>query len=78
MKITLPEHFNLALNLKRAITNGAALVLFMSLMQITDPVALGAGFVFGLLGGSANDIIGWLGNREAIVAHNQKPEEDGE
>lgn len=78
MKITLPDHFNLLINLKRAFTNGTALVLFMTLMQITDPKALGAGFVFGLLGGSANDIISWLGNREAIVAHNEKPEKDGE
>lgn len=74
----LPEHFNLKVNAKRAITNGIALLLFMNLMQITDPIALCAGFVFGLLGGSANDIIGWLGNRDAIVAHNSKPEEDGE
>jgi hypothetical protein len=68
MNIKLPEHFNLSTNLKRAISNGAASVVFLSIMSITDPVTLGAGFVFGLFGGSTLDIVGWLGNRKAITA----------
>lgn len=73
----LPQHFNLAINIKRALGNGAAAVLLLSLLSFKDPIVLGTGFVFGLLGGSINDIIGWVGNREAIVAHKSK-EEDSE
>ena len=76
MNVVLPKHFNIWINVKRALLSGAATVLFLSLLSVTNPVALGAGFVFGLLGGSTQDIVGWLGNREAIVAFNSKKDED--
>lgn len=71
--IKLPENFNLLITIKKAAANGAATVFFLRLFEITtDPIALGAGFVFGLLGGSVLDIVGWLGNREAIELYNKK------
>jgi hypothetical protein len=73
----LPEHFDLSVNMKRAIGNGVALLLFLKISSINDPILLGIGFVFGFLGGSANDIIGWLSNRDAIVAKKEK-EKEGE
>lgn len=79
MNLKLPDYFNLKINLKRAVSNGVAMVLFLTLMQVTEPRVLVTGFVFGLLGGSSNDIVGWLGNKEAITAYNNsKKEEDGE
>ncbi len=71
----VPEYFDLKITLKKAIANGAGLVLFLSLIQITNPIALGVGFVFGALGGSANDVWGWLANKDAIIAHNSKKED---
>jgi len=74
----VPEQFSIWINLKRAAGNGAAVVLFLSLLSIDNPITLSAGFIFGFLGGSTNDIIGFLGNREAIIAHKLKKEGNGE
>lgn len=71
----IPEHFDWKINLQKALGNAAAVVLLLTLCSITNPVALGAGFAFGLLGGSINDIIGWMGNKEAIVAHAKSKED---
>lgn len=71
--IKLPENFNILVTARKAIANGAATVFFLRMFEITtDPIALGAGFVFGLLGGSVLDIVGWLDNREAIELFNKK------
>ena len=77
MKITVPQHFDVKVNLKKALCNGAGVVLFISLIT-QEPLILGAAFIFGLLGGSVNDLYAFLKNKEAIISYNSKKEEDGE
>lgn len=75
----IPKSFSLKKNAKRALGNGVGLALFMSLiLGITNPWLLIGGFLFGLLGGSINDIIGWKGNREAIESHNKQKSKKGD
>lgn len=74
--IKLPDHFDISVNLKRAIANGMAVVAFMSILQITKPIPLGAGFIFGALGGSINDVIAWIGNKNAIIAYNSSKQDE--
>jgi hypothetical protein len=74
----LPEYFDLWLNIKSAAANGISLLIFLSVIGLKDPAVLSAGFVFGLLGGSINDIRSFTGNKEAIVQYNSKKEEDGQ
>lgn len=74
----LPKTFDLKINLKRAIGNAAAVVALMTVMGIHDKTALIAGAVFGLVGGSVNDIVGWMGNRQAIEHFSNSTSKDEE
>lgn len=77
MELKLPEHFDIGVNLKQAVSNAVGLVLFVSLIT-QERAVLAAAFVFGLLGGSANDIYGFLKNKEAITSFKEKKEEGEE
>ncbi len=77
-KIKLPEGFDVWINVKQALMNGAGAFLFLKLvLAISDPTLLTAGVLFGLFGGSVNDIIGWRRNKEAIRANPKTKKEGG-
>jgi hypothetical protein len=74
----LPEYFNIWITLKSAAASGAAVIVFLSTIGVKDPTALVAGFVFGLLGGSTQDIANFARNKDAILEYNSKKEEGGQ
>lgn len=67
----LPENFNIKVNIKRALMNAAAAVVFVRMFS-DDYILLGASFVFGLFGGSVNDIINFKSNQKP--SNNQEGE----
>lgn len=68
--MNIPKEFDVLLNLKKAALNGLAVVLLLLLgFSIHTPLILVLGFTFGILGGSANDIVSFMSNKDAIVAH---------
>ncbi len=59
-------NYNFAITIQHAVANAAGIVLLLLTLGINTPWILGVAAVFGLAGGSVNDIISWRRNKDAI------------
>jgi len=59
-------NYNIAITIQHAIANAAGIVLLLLTLGINTPWILGVAAVFGLAGGSVNDLISWRRNKDAI------------
>lgn len=74
--LKLPKDFKLKVTMKKAVANAASVLIILKLAGFDDPILLGAGFVLGLVGGSVNDVWGFMENKKAITAYIEKENGD--